>query len=187
MSTDVFASTLTGYQPAGDYATNNSLREEIQKTQDITDGKLNKAGDTGTGDQILDSGNDASTWSSSPQRIFRINDHLVRTFGQIDGNGNIQLLIGAEKAVWAFNGGHKTIVTPTNNNLLETSNLDGPRMRQCFRMSVVNGSHISWPVPYGRDHLVTASFTPVDNGNGYVHLINYLNGSTPDRYGVSSH
>lgn len=183
---------------SGDFATSLQLSNEAQirtnsdaslnsSITNLQDTKINRTGDTTSGNLTFDYGSDYLPWSSAPQIHYRIGEGLFSIWGQVKDDNNMRLILGGNNPgqiyqSWQFNPTQKTLTTPTGNNVLETGNIGAPRMRQCFRVQVFNGGLISWPVAFARDDLVVASFSPQDNGNGQLHIVNYLYNTLPNRF-----
>lgn len=166
---------------------NSAIGAETNRAQAAENDRVAKAGDTMAGNLILNSGNAFAQWAASPQNIYQIGGGLLSIWGQVFGNGNACLIVGGNNPGqpyrnWRFDPTAGTIATPSGNNLLETSNTRGVRLKQCFRVSVANGGIISWPIIYSSDAEVFATFTPTDNGNGQVHIVNLLVGTTTNRF-----
>lgn len=166
---------------------NNAIGAETNRAQAAENGRVAKAGDTMAGTLILNSGNAFAPWASSPQNIYQIGNGLLSIWGQVFGNGNVGLILGGNNPGqpyrnWRFDPTAGTVSTPSGNNLMETSNTKGVRLKQCFRVSVANGRIVSWPIIYSSDAEVFVTFTPTDSGNGQVHIVNLIVGTTTNRF-----
>ncbi|WP_077396402.1 hypothetical protein [Bombella intestini] len=188
-------SWLSGYASnaaldAAKSSLNSAIGAETNRAQAAENGRVAKAGDTMNGNIVFNSGNQFANWAASPQSIYQIGSAIMSIWGQVDGAGNIQLVLGGNnpgqpyQTPWIFNPNKRIAFTPSGNVLMESGDTSAPRMRQCFRVQAKIGDLISWPKAFSRPDGVFATFTCADSGNGRTHYVNYAPGITPGQFNV---
>ena len=161
----VLSAILKGYQPVGDYATNAALNNGLAAV-------LSKAGGTLTGDVVIDNDIPYGPWAGTPKRTFSVGGGALTSWGQVDGGGNLRLIVGGNNPGqpyrnWVFDPTAGTITSPGANAVPEVVGPSGRVVDQAF---VVTGfgsggplgeAWVSFPIPFKEG--TTPVVTPVIN------------------------